>query len=115
MSLNDQAMSEYQQNPLILQRWLFLAAKLEKDPSLLKIPLQNIERWKASGRLGDPWALEIWRGLIEQALDSEQGMVKLLTFLTEDGERARQLKSCSPFPGVLTRKERDRFTCAWTL
>jgi hypothetical protein len=41
-------------------------------------------------------------------------MEHLLALLRDDGESARQLKSCSPFPGVLTREERDRFTCAWT-
>ena len=52
--------------------------------------------------------------MIEKALCSEDDLLVLLQFLRDDGERARQLKSCSPFPGVLTRKERDQFTCAWT-
>ncbi len=102
------------QHPLIYQRWLFLADKLESDPDLLDIPIQNICRWLAAGRIGDTWALKEWRGMIENARQSDAAMLKLLTLLRNDGEKARQLKSCSPFPGVLTRNERDRFTCAWT-
>ncbi len=32
------------QHPLIYKRWLFLADKLEREPDLLSIPLQNIAR-----------------------------------------------------------------------
>ena len=102
------------QNPIIYQRWLFLAGKLERDPGLLSIPLENIGRWVEAGRLGNPWALIEWKKIILAAQESEGGMAALLDFLRDDGERARQLKSCSPFPGVLTREERDKFTCAWT-
>ncbi len=102
------------QHPMIYQRWLYLADKLEGNPDLLEIPLQNISRWKAAGRLGNDWALEKWRHLIENARHNEEGTLELLNLLRSDGEKARQLKSCSPFPGVLTRSERDQFTCAWT-
>jgi hypothetical protein len=104
------------QNPLILKRWLFLADKLERDPSLLSIPLKNIERWLDEGRIGNPWALHEWSAMIisAQSMTSKTKMNELLHFLRDDGEKARQLKSCSPFAGVLTREERDLFTCAWT-
>jgi len=102
------------QNPVILKRWLFLAAKLRREPSLLSIPLENINRWRQSGRLGDTWALDVWENKIQTALKTETALAELLNFLADDGEGARQLKSCSPFAGVLTRDERDLFTCAWT-
>lgn len=114
MKVNEPSLWEHDQHPLIFQRWLFLADKLEESPELLEIPLKNIQRWVNAGRLGDTWALDIWKKMIESALCSEDGMLRLLQFLRNDEERARQLKSCSPFPGVLTRKERDQFTCAWT-
>jgi hypothetical protein len=102
------------QNPLILRRWLFVADKIEMDPELLKIPLHNISRWLEAGRIGNPWALLEWKKMIEGAATSAAGMASLLALLRDDGERARQLKSCSPFASVLTRDERDQFTCAWT-
>lgn len=114
MALSEEMMEDMGQHPLIFQRWLFLADKLEIKPELLAIPLNNIQRWIASGRLGDLWALERWKKMIEDAQGSNSEMVHLLAMLRDDGENARQLKSCSPFAGVLTRDERDQFTCAWT-
>ena len=40
-------------NPLIHERWLFMAGKIERQPELLEIPLKNIARWIAMDRLGD--------------------------------------------------------------
>lgn len=100
--------------PLIHQRWLFLAGKLEKCPELLDIPVSNICRWKQNGRLADTLFLERWQEMIRSARASDVGMRELLDFLRQDGEGTRELKSCSPFAGVLTREERDQFTCAWT-
>ena len=102
------------QHPLVLERWHFLAMKLEKSPELLAIPLENIARWRRSNRLGNTWALDAWQTKIEAAQRSSDGLRVLTGFLRCDDEPARQLKSCSPFPGVLTRDERDQFTCAWT-
>ncbi|MCF6313161.1 MAG: hypothetical protein L3J39_11985 [Verrucomicrobiales bacterium] len=106
---------QFLQNPLIFQRWCYLADKLEASPDLLGIALENIQRWTDADRLGDRWALRAWKSKIEAARDTDVGMDSLMELLRDDGERARQLKSCSPFPGVLSREERDRFTCAWTL
>ena len=100
--------------PLIYQKWLFLADKLERQPDLLIIALENIERWIKGGRLADTRKLDEWRQIIEAARADMQGMVALLELLRRDGEEVRLLKSCSPFAGVLTREERDQFTCAWS-
>ena len=100
--------------PLIYQKWLFLADKLERQPDLLIIALENIERWIKGGRLADTRKLDEWRQIIEAARADRQGMEALLELLRRDGEEVRLLKSCSPFAGVLTREERDQFTCAWS-
>ncbi|WP_367874056.1 hypothetical protein [Luteolibacter sp. Populi] len=101
-------------NPLIHQKWLFTADKIERQPELLEIPLKNIARWIAMGRLGDVRSLILWRERIEMAQASTGAFADLLAFLRDDGEFARQMKSCSPFPGVLTEEELDPFICAWT-
>ena len=101
-------------NPLIFQCDLFLAAKIERQPELLEIPLKNIERWIAMDRLGDVRPLIQWREMIERAQASGEGFAELLAFLRDYGEEARYLKSCSPFPGVLSEDELDQFACAWT-
>jgi hypothetical protein len=100
--------------PLVFKRWLFLADKLEEQPELLVTPLKNIKNWISNGRLADTRILVEWREMIERSRASDEGMAELLEFLRSDGEKTRAMKSCSPFAGVLTREERDQFTCAWT-
>ena len=104
---------EIHRNPVIQQRWLFTADKIERDPSLLSIPLANIERWIAAGELGNTAALLDWRSRIEAAQASAEGMRKLLELMRDDREEAWYLKTCSPFPGVLSRSELDQFRCGW--
>jgi len=100
--------------PLIFKKWLFLADKLEGDSGLLRIPLENIKNWRANGRLADTRFLDQWEEMITVARASDEGMEALLAFVRRNGEKTRAMKSCSPFAGVLTRDERDLFTCAWT-
>ena len=101
-------------NPLVFERWKFTADKIERQPELLEIPLENIERWIAMDRLGDVRPLVWWREKIERARSTEEGLAELLAYLRDDGEDARRMKSCSPFPGVLSDEELDQFACAWT-
>ncbi|MBT8044472.1 MAG: hypothetical protein KJO79_05925 [Verrucomicrobiae bacterium] len=102
------------QQPLVAARWLFLADKIEKDAGLLEIPLQNISNWRNSGRLGDTRPLDDWEKMIRAARQRPRGLKDLLVYMRDNSEESRALKSCSPFAGVLTREERDQFTCAWT-
>lgn len=106
---------EIGQNPLIYQRWLFLADKIQANPGLLLVVVENIARWEKSDRLGNLWALEIWKGLIDAAIESSEGLGQLLELIRADDEHSRQLKSCAPFPGILTTEELDQFTCASVL
>lgn len=93
-------------------KWHATAAKIEADPSLLEIPLANIDRWLA--RSGDGRErLEHWRTLIKEARNSPAAMRRLLDLLRADDENSRQMKSYSPFPGILSPEEVDRFECAW--
>lgn len=105
---------EIRRNPVLQQRWLYTADKIARDPSLLRIPLANIERWIAAGELGNDAPLLAWRTRIEAAQAGPDGLVRLLELMRDDGEDAWFLKTCSPFPGVLTKEERRRFRCAWT-
>ena len=104
---------EIRRNPVLQQRWLYTADKIARDPSLLRIPLANIERWIAAGELGNDAPLLDWRVRIEAAQAAPEGLRRLLELMRDDGEDAWFLKTCSPFPGVLTRTELDQFRCAW--
>jgi hypothetical protein len=82
-----------------------VADKIESDPSLLRLPLENIDRWLANGHTA-PQRLEQWRQIILRAQRSEDGFHELLVLLRDRSEAAVRLKDFAPFAGVLTREER---------
>ncbi len=82
-----------------------VADKLERDPALLRIPLENIDRWLANGHTA-PHRLEEWRKIILQAQESPEGLLELLNLLRATDEAAVRLKDFAPFAGTLTRDER---------
>ena len=82
-----------------------IADKIERDSSLLRIPLENIERWLAENRPA-PHRLKQWRDLIHEAQASDEGMVKFLALLRDQSEPAVHLKSFNVFPRVLSTMER---------
>ena len=96
-----------------------IADKLERaDPAsreaLLRIPLENIDRWLANGHTA-PHRLEQWRQIILRAQQSLGGFAELLALLRDRGETATHLKTFDPFPGVLTTMERRQvlLQCAY--
>ena len=82
-----------------------VADKLERNPSLLRIPLENIDRWLAQGHTA-PRRLEQWREILLRAQESEEGFRALVRWLRDRSEATVHLKSFDPFPGVLTTLER---------
>jgi hypothetical protein len=83
-----------------------IASKIERDPSLLRIPLENIERWLANNHTA-PHRLRQWRDLILHARKSPDRLAGLLQLLRAQDEESLHLKSFDPFAGVLTSKERQ--------
>jgi hypothetical protein len=90
------------------QKYCLMADKIEADPSLLQIPLDNVDRWLARGhRAADK--LNKWRTLVVDAHPSSQGLKKLLDLLGDDSEETRWFKGFSPVAGILTPEELRRF------
>lgn len=85
-----------------------VADKLERDRSLLRIPLENIDRWIANGHTA-PHRLDQWRQIILAAQESEERFLALLTLLRRNDAGTERLKEFAPFAGVLTAKERQAF------
>jgi hypothetical protein len=92
-----------------------IADKIERHPELLDIPLRNIERWLAQDHSA-PHRLEQWRGIILEANAGKEGLARLLSILRDRSEEATHLRSFDPFPGILTREERQRIIkqCAFS-
>lgn len=81
------------------------ADKIERDPSLLRIPLENIDRWIANGHTA-PQRLEQWRQIILRAQQSPEGFQELLRLLRDRSPATERLREFAPFAGVLTAAER---------
>jgi len=94
------------------EKWCLIAEKIQQDPALLEIPLMNLQRWSKTRRDGVE-ILNRWRKLIEAAQTEASRLAQLLELLKADDEESRLLKSYSPFPGILTSEEVDRFTWSW--
>jgi len=82
-----------------------VADKLERDPALLRIPLENIDRWLANGHTA-PHRLEQWREIILRAQESPEGLTELLVLLRKQSPATDRLREFAPFAGVLTALER---------
>lgn len=78
-----------------------VADRIREDPSLLRIPLGNMDRWETTRGEPHPHWTE-WRQLI-----STLPLPELLAFLNEESARADELRQSSPFKGVIAREERD--------
>jgi len=83
-----------------------VADKLEADPSLLRIPLANIDRWLNQGVLSSPNWSNRWRDLLERATRDPASLSSVLIILRADTEEARRWRDFSPFAGVLNAEER---------
>ena len=82
--------------------------------ALLRIPLDNIDRWLANGHTA-PHRLEQWRQILLCAQQSPERFQDLVRLLHDRSEESSHLKSFDPFPGVLTTLERREYLlqCAY--
>lgn len=79
--------------------WGRIAEHLAASPGDLAIPLANIERWLALGRV-HPTPLLDWRRRILAARTSATQLADFLNYLREDDHDSNPFKSCSPFVGL---------------
>ena len=81
-----------------------MAERIRRDPSLLRIPRENIERWIARDVYDEGEkrsVMEWWPLLDESRLDD------LAALMTDPGEEGQRLRQSSPFAGFLRPGERD--------
>lgn len=91
------------------ERYRLIADKIEADPSLLEIPLANIARWLSQGHSAVK-RLEGWRGMLQAAQTSREGMAKVLFILRDEEWESMMWKGFSPFPGILNKEELARLS-----
>jgi hypothetical protein len=85
-----------------------VAAKLRRDPALLKTAEETLSRWRAmQPRSAADRYLDRWAELLHA------GLGPTLAMLEADSDSAADLRQCSPFTRVLTELERTRVLDAW--
>jgi hypothetical protein len=92
-------------NAARLKMYHLIADKLERQPELLDVSLENIARWIANGSTQQE-RLREWERLILRAKETPEGMADLQRALRENSERAEYFRNFAPFAGVLTTAER---------
>ena len=77
-------------------------AKIDREPSLVQIGLDNIERWTRQKGGYLPLCHAEWKTLIETRPWGE-----LRELLLEDSDEGQRLRSSHPFKGLVTATERE--------
>jgi hypothetical protein len=78
-----------------------IARKIERDPTLLQIARDNIDRWDARRGGECPAWLDEWREWLNKPWQS------IAMLITDPGENAARLRQSSPFAGILAPQERQ--------
>ena len=85
-----------------------VADKIEQQPELLRVALENITRWLGRGVLSSPhWALR-WRDLLLEAQEEPLSFQVVLQVLRSRSNDAARWREFSPFAGVLSADERRK-------
>lgn len=79
-----------------------IAEKIQRDPGLLKVAHDNLERWRARWDDQPPAWHRQWSDIMKRPW---REIAAIMTELSEEGARLRQ---SSPFAGVLSQVERQR-------
>jgi hypothetical protein len=108
-TLSTDSIGERTGDTVSADRYRLIADKIEADPTLLDIPLANIARWLGNGHSAVK-RLEGWRRMLLDAKESREGMEKLLFILRDQDWESVMWKDFSPFPGILSSSELNRFS-----
>ena len=87
---------------LALAYFRAIAEKIRRDPSRLRIPLENIQRWREQGSIsrGSERGIQVWEKLIRGGeLD------KLIALMIDPGEEGTRWRQYPVFVGILTPEE----------
>jgi hypothetical protein len=98
--------------PKLSHQWLDLmnlrmcrriASKIRRNPDLMRIPKQNLRRWRRKLGYSAPAHRE-WEMILKQ-----NPTPLVLKILTQDNDEGQRLRQSDPFVGILTERERLAF------
>ena len=79
-----------------------VAARLRRDPALVRLAQSNLHRWAGADRPHVRPVFEEWHAILHRLNARE-----IADFLCSDTPMARRLRQSSPFAGALTQAERQ--------
>jgi hypothetical protein len=79
-----------------------IAQKVERDPRLLDVPRNNLQRWGVRWKNEAPVWYDEWCKIMSRP------WLEIAAIITEPSERGARLRQSSPFAGVLSAAERRR-------
>jgi len=96
------SMSHQSLDHLALLYFGAIAEKIRQDPSLLRIPLENIKQWREQGSIspGSEPGIQVWEKLIMQG-----DLEALTALMTDPGEEGTRWRQYPVFVGILTPEE----------
>lgn len=77
-----------------------VAEKIDRNPQLLQVATDNLERWARTNRNGLSVGKAEWKALIER-----HSWPELSAILVQDNDEGQRLRSSSPFTGIITEAE----------
>ena len=77
-----------------------ISNKLARDPTLVKIAIGNLDRWRDQ-RGYEERAYAEWRRIL-----TEEGTDEIIRILSSDSHESDRLRQSTPFTGILTQAER---------
>ena len=86
----------------VLEMTQVIVEKIDRDPTLVRIGLENIERWTRQNGGYLPRCHAEWKELIDT-----HPWERLREILLEESDEGQRLRSSHPFTGILTEDERD--------
>ncbi len=78
-----------------------VAEKIDRDPRLLQVAIDNLERWAHMDEHGLSVGQAEWKALIER-----HSWPELRAILVQDTDEGQRLRSSSPFVGIISEEER---------
>ena len=77
-----------------------IASRIERDPTLVKVAIANLDRWRELKGYEERGCVE-WRRIL-----SELNTADLVSILRSRSEESKRLRQSTPFTGILTQAER---------
>ena len=79
-----------------------LVAKIDADPRLLQVAMENLEHWRDEHGGSRPQCLDLWEHIF-----ANETWEQIRRRLLEQSDEGQRIRTSHPFAGILTQEERE--------